>query len=71
MDSGEGVLLKNMLDEDQNKKLVPGKAYTEELSVANVGNIDTFVRVIVNRYWKNSEGRLSRRIRSLSRNGLS
>ena len=57
VDSGEGVLLESMLDEDQNEKLVPGKVYQEELSVANVGNIDTFVRVIVNRYWKNSEGK--------------
>lgn len=51
----EGQLLQNMLGE--NEKFTPGKKYTEELSVKNSGSIDTFVRVIIKKSWKNGEGK--------------
>lgn len=50
----EGILLENLLDE--NEKLVPGKKYQEALSVKNSGNIDTYVRVIVKTSWRDKEG---------------
>lgn len=52
--SGDGVLLKNMLSEGETP--VPGREYQEALSVANTGNIDTYVRVIINRYWTDANG---------------
>lgn len=52
--TGDGVLLKNMLDEGETP--VPGKTYPEAISVANTGSIDTFVRVIINRYWTDASG---------------
>lgn len=50
----EGVLLENLLGE--NEKFTPGKTYAEEISVENSGNIDTFVRVILTKSWKDEEG---------------
>lgn len=44
-----GTLLSNMLGEDKSVKL--GKAYREELSVTNSGEIGQYVRVSVHRYW--------------------
>ena len=52
--TGDGVLLKNMLDEGETP--VPGETYPEAISVANTGSIDTFVRVIINRYWTDASG---------------
>lgn len=52
--TGDGELLENMLEE--GGKPVPGVKYREELSVANTGSIDTFVRVIVSRYWTDENG---------------
>ena len=49
-----GVLLANMLGEDENGKqeqLQLGKAYKEELNVRNSGTINQYVRVTVYRYW--------------------
>ncbi|SDL80144.1 hypothetical protein SAMN04487833_13219 [Sarcina sp. DSM 11001] len=34
----------------------PGKAYTEELSVANTGNIEEYVRVTIYKYWVDPDG---------------
>ena len=49
-DSGTGELLTKLVPE--NEKLVPGKRYAEALSVRNSGAIDTYVRVILYRSWK-------------------
>lgn len=56
-DEAEGTeaLLTNMLGEGE--KLVPGKTYTEKLTVQNSGNIDTFVRLIVTKSWQNDAGK--------------
>lgn len=37
-------------------EFIIGKAYTEELSVANTGNIEEYVRVTVNKYWTDPSG---------------
>lgn len=50
----EGKLLSNLLGED--KKIAPGKKYDERLSVQNTGNIDTFVRVVLTKSWKDKDG---------------
>lgn len=44
-----GELLTGMLEEGE--KLTLGKTYREELSVENSGTIDSYVRVILYRYW--------------------
>ena len=59
LESGEwaetrGELLTNMLA--GGEKFSPGKAYPEALSVANTGNIDTFVRVIITKSWQDEKG---------------
>ena len=60
-----GTLLSQMLGEDTGVKL--GKAYPEELSVTNSGEIGQYVRVSVHRYWTkrtgdNEEGKKNREI---------
>lgn len=54
-DESQGVLLEDMLDETDGR-LVPGRNYTEELSVRNSGNIDEYVRVRIYRYWTDENG---------------
>lgn len=49
-----GVLLSGMLAEDE--VFVPGKAYKEEISCANTGTIDQYVRIILTKYWTDPEG---------------
>lgn len=44
-----GALLQNMLEKDE--ELALGKQYKEELSVANSGTIDQYVRVRIYKYW--------------------
>ena len=51
---GSGKLLEHIADE--KGKVVPGKAYKEELSVQNSGDIDTYVRVTVYRDWQDPKG---------------
>lgn len=51
----EGNLLENFAEE--HGKIVPGKKYSEVLSVKNSGNIDTYVRVIVKTSWRDKEGK--------------
>lgn len=46
----QGELLKYMLEET-NGKVVVNHAYKEELSVKNSGNIDSYVRMRVYKYW--------------------
>lgn len=50
-----GVLLEGRFGEDE--KLVPGRVYDEVLSVENSGEIDTYVRVILTRSWKDEDGK--------------
>lgn len=48
----QGELLTNF-----GERLIPGKTYSEILSVRNTGIIDEFVRVTVRKYWRNAEGK--------------
>lgn len=53
--TGEGGrLLEGRFEEE---KLVPGKIYEEELRVQNSGEIDSYVRVILTRSWKDEQGK--------------
>lgn len=64
IEEGVGTLLKNLLGtgESRDKAFKIGKSYTEKLAVANTGTIDTYVRVIVTKYWvkpqKDQNGRV-------------
>lgn len=49
-----GVLLSGMLAEDE--VFVPGKAYKEEISCANTGTIDQYVRITLRKYWTDPQG---------------
>lgn len=49
-----GTLLENLLAEDET--LILGKTYDEAISVENSGSIDSYVRVILTRSWKDAEG---------------
>ena len=50
-----GKLLDNLLEKDNQgktiEKFVPGKTYSEELSVRNSGTINEWVRVTIYKYW--------------------
>lgn len=41
----------------RRRSFTPGKQYDEAISVTNSGDIDTFVRVIITKSWKDKEGR--------------
>lgn len=47
-----GTLLADL----QEETIVPGKEYDEALAVSNSGSIDSYVRVVLNRSWTDSEG---------------
>lgn len=49
-----GTLLEGRFQGEE--KLVPGKVYEEALSVQNSGEIDSYVRVILYRSWKDAGG---------------
>lgn len=56
-DNGEwnetsGTLLQSLKEEG----VAPGKSYPEELTVQNSGSIDSYVRVILTKSWKDSQG---------------
>ena len=55
-DSGTGQLLQHMLEETEGK-LIPGRHYEEALRVTNSGAIDSYVRVILYRSWRDAEGK--------------
>ena len=71
-DEHTGVLLEYMLETEEEKaareaaeakgeqvdqpEVLLGKAYKEELTVHNSGNIDQYVRVMVYRYWNDKDG---------------
>ena len=48
------VLLENLVGKDE--KVVLGKSYDEAISVANTGSIDSYVRVILTKSWKDASG---------------
>lgn len=49
---GDGALMQG-----QTEGFVVGKSYKEELTAANTGVIDEYVRMIVYRYWVNGQGK--------------
>lgn len=51
--SGEAVPLLTSLKE---VKIVPGVPYSEDLQVVNSGAIDSYVRVIITKYWADKDG---------------
>lgn len=52
---GDTALLGNLLGDDT--KLVPGKTYDEVIQVANSGQIDSYVRVLIRKYWLDESGK--------------
>lgn len=52
--AADGALLSGMTKEGEH--LVLGKEYAEELSVRNTGEIDSYVRVILWKSWKDAKG---------------
>ena len=52
----EGTVSGTLLNHLAESKIVPEQKYPEALTVKNSGNIDTFVRVIITKYWENPEG---------------
>lgn len=55
-DTGSAALLQDRYFLGEDGVLIPGKAYPEEISAANRGNIDAYVRVTVSRYWTDPLG---------------
>lgn len=51
----KGALLEDMLEETDGK-LIPGRKYTEALAVTNSGEIDSYVRVSIYKYWTKEDG---------------
>lgn len=51
-ESGVGVLLSNFSNED----IKAGKSYQEEIEVYNSGSIDTYIRVVITKDWKDING---------------
>ena len=51
----DDLLLSHLCDEDG--RMIPGKAYAEDLRVRNDGTIDMFVRVILRCYWVDDNGK--------------
>jgi hypothetical protein len=48
----DGKLLSSL----QSQRIIPGKLYDEALTVQNTGSIDSFVRVVLKRSWKDGKG---------------
>ena len=46
-----------LLELEEGEKLIPGKTYDEVLQVKNSGAIDTYVRVIITKSWKDANGK--------------
>ncbi len=55
-ESTSGALLEGTHFLAEGEKLVPGKAYTEEISCKNSGTIDEYVRITLYKYWINPDG---------------
>ena len=56
VEGGMGTLLDPQYFLGDDPELIPGKAYPEELSVENTGNVDEYVRVTIYRYWLRPDG---------------
>ena len=54
-DEESGQLLSHLTEGD-DAKVVPGKKYEEKIGVTNSGSIDTYVRVILTKSWKDKDG---------------
>ena len=52
--AGVGEMLQDLLADGE--EFVPGKAYKEEISVANSGTINEYVRVTIYKYWTDPNG---------------
>ena len=53
-DKTDTALLSNLLADGENFQ--PGKTYTEELSLTNSGDIVTYVRITIYRFWCDEDG---------------
>lgn len=49
-------LFSNLLDTEKGEALALGKKYDDSITIKNSGSIDTFVRAVVTRSWKDKEG---------------
>ena len=49
-------LFTNLLDTENGETLALGKKYDDSITIKNSGSIDTFVRAVVTRSWKDKEG---------------
>lgn len=56
-DSTSGGLLEEGHFLAEGEAFIPGKAYQEEISCANTGTIDSYVRITLYKYWVNPEGK--------------
>ena len=54
--SSDDVVPTLKLDNLKDVKVVPGVSYPETLQVANTGAIDSYVRVILTKYWADENG---------------
>lgn len=52
----KGVLLGNMLPQEQDGTIVLGERYPEVLKLKNSGTIDNYVRVTIYKYWLDENG---------------
>lgn len=41
----------------EQEELIPGKSYSEKIAVKNSGAIDTYVRVIITKSWRDADGK--------------
>ena len=55
-DTTTGVLLGDGHFLAEGEDFIPGKTYQEEISCANTGTIDEYVRITLYKYWINPEG---------------
>ncbi len=68
---GENTLLADWFGDGENQtRLIPGEHYEETLAVQNTGAIDTYVRVILYRSWKQGGRKITTLSPELIRLGL-
>lgn len=59
---GEGVQQLTLAALKEGEKLIPGKPYTEALSVKNSGTIDSYVRVILTKSWQHDPNKTDEKV---------
>lgn len=59
---GEGVQQLTLAALAEGEKLIPGKPYTEALSVKNSGTIDSYVRVILTKSWQHDPDKTDEKV---------